>query len=186
MQSLDKAFGATAQPVPGDCERPRCPTIWYLEAGYQTAPGARKRSLYTGQENEPQPISDDEQARQIVDGVRLAFCQPHVEAFFNFMLWDERALRGWQSGPFWADRTPKRSYAAFRRAFAEAKRGDVDCALVAARAAAPDPESLPSAEPAGTYADAPGISRAETAAIVVSALVAGLLGGWAVRRLLRG
>jgi len=60
--------------------------------------------------------------------VRLAYCLPYVGAYFNFLLFDEQDLAGWQSGAFWADYTPKDSFDAFRRAFHDASAGSVDCA----------------------------------------------------------
>ena len=68
-----------------------------------------------------------DQSTQILDSVRLAACQPFVGGFFNFLLFDEPALTGWQSGAYWADRTPKDSLAAFRQAIGEVNAGTVDC-----------------------------------------------------------
>ncbi|MDQ2983786.1 MAG: hypothetical protein M3R70_07680, partial [Actinomycetota bacterium] len=59
--------------------------------------------------------------------LRLAYCQPYVGAFFNFLLRDESHLAGWQSGPLWADGTPKPSYAAFKQAIADVSSKQVDC-----------------------------------------------------------
>jgi hypothetical protein len=148
LEKLQKAFSAafagTAQPVPGRCVKDKCVPVWWLEAGYQTKPDKAKASLYTGFEISPRPLPDStgevalepvpesnslapDQATQIVSALRLAYCQPHVEAFFNFLLWDEQRLEGWQSAPYWFDRTPKGSFAAFRRAITEVTEGDVDC-----------------------------------------------------------
>jgi hypothetical protein len=143
-QALSEEFADTAQPVPGRCVGEKCVPVWFLEAGYQTKPDAAKASLYTGLEVTPRPLPDSvgeidldplpdsrslapDQATQIVAALRLAYCQPHVEAFFNFLLWDEQRLEGWQSAPFWFDRTPKGSYAAFRAAIREVDAGEVDC-----------------------------------------------------------
>jgi hypothetical protein len=143
-QALAEAFADTAQPVPGRCADGKCVPVWFLEAGYQTKPDAAKASLYTGLEVTPRPLPDSigeidldplpnsqslapDQATQIVAALRLAYCQPHVEAFFNFLLWDEQRLEGWQSAPYWFDRTPKGSYAAFRAAIREVNDGEVDC-----------------------------------------------------------
>jgi hypothetical protein len=146
-QALSEAFADTAQPVPGRCVDDKCVPVWFLEAGYQTKPDPAKASLYTGLEVTPRPLPDSvgeidldplpdgqslapDQATQIVAALRLAYCQPHVEAFFNFLLWDEQRLEGWQSAPFWFDRTPKGSYAAFREAIREVREGDVDCGVL--------------------------------------------------------
>jgi hypothetical protein len=143
-EALAEAFADTAQPVPGRCVDGKCVPVWFLEAGYQTKPDAGKASLYTGLEVTPRSLPDSigdidldplpdsrslapDQATQIVSALRLAYCQPHVEAFFNFLLWDEQRLEGWQSAPFWFDRTPKGSYGAFRAAIREVEQGEVNC-----------------------------------------------------------
>jgi hypothetical protein len=144
IQNLTTAFSGTAQPLPGQCSGKRCVYIWYLEGGWQTQIDENKAALYTNTELTPNVIPDfaggepespppaatspaPDQATQVLDGVRLAYCQPYVKAFFNFHLWDEPGLGGWQSGPFWYDRTRKDSYGAFHQAFAEANTGTIDC-----------------------------------------------------------
>jgi hypothetical protein len=147
QKAFSAAFAGTAQPVPGRCVNEKCVPVWWLEAGYQTKPDKAKASLYTGFEISPRPLPDStgevalepvpdskslapDQATQIVSALRLAYCQPHVEAFFNFLLWDEQRLEGWQSAPYWFDRTPKGSFPAFRRAIREVSEGDVECGRV--------------------------------------------------------
>jgi hypothetical protein len=144
MRALSDGFAGTPQPLPGQCDGDRCVSIWYLEAGYQTAADPGRADLYSGEETDPHPLPDlaqdpiepypppedssaPDQATQIVDGVRLAFCQPYVEGFFNFQLWDDSQLRGWQSAPLWADRTRKGSYPAFKQIFADAGAGTIEC-----------------------------------------------------------
>lgn len=153
MQALWDAFDRTGQPIPGECSGARCVGIWYMEAGYQTTVDEHKAGLYVGRVNEKYPIPDwgggepstatpgedspaPDQATQITDAVRLAYCQPYVEAFFNFLLVDEARLEGWQSGALWADRTPKDSYQAFDRVIHEARSAAVDCARAKGRRAA--------------------------------------------------
>ena len=143
-QALSEAFADTGQPVPGHCVDHKCVPVWLLEAGFQTQPDPDKASLYTGVELTPRPLPDSvgdveleplpdsrslapDQATQIVSALHLAYCQPHVEAYFNFLLWDEPRLEGWQSAPMWADRTPKGSYEAFRGAIRDVRQGDVKC-----------------------------------------------------------
>jgi hypothetical protein len=142
MAALTSAFGGTSQPVPGT----KGVTVWYLETGFQTAIPNEKRSLYTGVENDahplaaarpgPDPGSSDpgspgwDQATQLGNAIRLAFCQPAVGAFFNFELADEPSLAGWQSGVLWVDGTPKPSYAAVKAAIAQVAAGSVDCAAI--------------------------------------------------------
>lgn len=147
MGALQAAFSGTGQPVPGT----QGVTVWYLETGFQTSVPAEKRSLYEGSENdkgvlEPFRAGGDpgrgnvasrgwDQASQLADAIRLAFCQPAVGAFFNFMLADEKSLAGWQSGILWADGTPKGSYPAVKAAIADVAAGRVDCAAIATSAA---------------------------------------------------
>ncbi len=78
--TLDLAFAGTAQP----------PTpIWYLEDGFQTAVTNPRRTLYAGQESVTGVVTAPDQASQLATALRLAYCQPRVEAFFNFLLVDE-------------------------------------------------------------------------------------------------
>jgi hypothetical protein len=109
VATLRRAFGGTAQAVPGP--------IWYLEAGFQTTVGGDKQHLYTGTETPgaalPPTGGEVSQAGQLDAALRLAASQPHVGAYFNFLLWDEARLEGWQSGLYWADRTEKPSAPAF-------------------------------------------------------------------------
>lgn len=142
MAALKNAFTGTGQPVPGT----EGVTVWYLETGFQTAVPADKRGLYSGSENdrgvlEPLRAGSDpgradvatngwDHASQLADAIRLAYCQPAVGAFFNFMLADETNLAGWQSGILWADGTPKGSYPAVKAAIAEVNAGSVDCGAI--------------------------------------------------------
>jgi hypothetical protein len=109
VATLRKAFG-------------RVPPLWYLEDGFQTrATGP----LYRGVETDRAPTSD--QGAQLAAALRLAYCQPHVVAFFNFELVDGRDLLGWQSGLLYPDGTPKPSYTVFREAVSEVRSGAVAC-----------------------------------------------------------
>jgi len=128
---MREAFGGTAQRTPQDGL-----PIWYLETGYQTAiPGEKARS-YSGFENWPgvvpdvAPAGSVSQAQQLTDSLRLMYCQPHVEAIFNFLLKDESDLAGWQSGLFWADGSPKASYEPYRSVVRELHEGRVNCGAV--------------------------------------------------------
>jgi hypothetical protein len=145
MQALWDAFHGTAQRIPAKCTDARCVSIWYLEIGYQTAPDAEKNALYEGTETDPHPIPDfigepetstpdersfaPDQATQILDGIRLAYCQPYVGAYFifNLQLWDDPNLGWWQSAPLWADRTRKDSYPAFAEAMRQVRERSIDC-----------------------------------------------------------
>jgi hypothetical protein len=134
LSYLKSAFGGTRQPVPGQKDV----RIWYLEGGFQTSV-APKRAFYLSSETDRhvvEPLGSSslpDQASQLADAVRLAYCQPAVGGFFNFLLADERNLHGWQSGVLFADWTPKPSYRAFRNVIAEVKAGRVNCAKLRAR-----------------------------------------------------
>jgi hypothetical protein len=109
--------------------------IWYVEDGFQTVPPREKRRYYRGRENDrfalPAVASDGlDQATQLRDAIRLAYCQPAVTAFLNFGLLDEDRLGGWQAGLLWRDGTRKPSYDAFKAAIAEVRRNDTDCSKV--------------------------------------------------------
>ena len=73
----------------------------------------------------------------MLDAIRLAYCQPNVAAFFNFLLADEPRLSGWQSGAYWADLTAKDSLPAFQSAIAAVNAESVDCAALEGRPAEP-------------------------------------------------
>ncbi|MGB2876229.1 MAG: hypothetical protein WBB76_12245 [Gaiellaceae bacterium] len=142
VDSLSQAFGGTAQQTPG-CSGGSCMAIWYLEAGYQTTIDRAKAKYYWGAEtfdhlvpaaggppDPPDPAETSwapDQATQLRDGIRLAYCQPYVEAFFNFLLRDDANLAGWQSGVLWVDGTPKPSYPAFKQAIGDVGSGKIDC-----------------------------------------------------------
>ena len=105
MYNLWLAFDGTAQPMPGRGGA----RLWYLEVGFQTAVPAGKAGAYSGTENvatipdwaggepeSPPPAATStapDQATQVADAIRLAACQPHVGAFFNFLLADEPIAR---------------------------------------------------------------------------------------------
>lgn len=162
LLAIEDAFGGTGQPTPASGGAP----VWYLENGFQTTVPAHKRRFYTGEETELwtipalgraglDPLFRD-QARQLRDALLLAYCQPEVEAYFNFELTDEVRLAGWQSGVLWRDGTRKPSYQAFKQAVALVRSGAVDCAEVpGAGGPIPRPPDDPS-DKALRHAVAPG------------------------------
>jgi hypothetical protein len=150
LAALSDAFGGTGQPLPGVGGV----SVWYLEDGFQTTIDPAKASLYTGSENDRSALppvgarrstgspagtsAAPDQATQLADAIRLAYCQPGVGAFFNFLLADEPDLAAWQSGVLWADWTPKPSFDALAEVVAQVRAGRVDCSTVlGAPAAAP-------------------------------------------------
>jgi hypothetical protein len=164
MYNLWLAFDGTAQAIPGAGGV----DIWYMEGGSQTAIDAGKETAYMGTENvavipdyaggepeapppaETSPAPD--QYTQVRDSIRLAACQPYVRSYFNFLLFDEPRLAGWQSGAFWADLTPKDSRPGYLEAITEANAGTVDCdALKGGR---PSADFMPPTAPAEVTATA--------------------------------
>ena len=132
LSYLKTAFGGTRQPVPGNKDV----RIWYLEDGFQTGVAA-KRSFYGSNETDRAVVAPVggkvDQASQLTDAIRLAYCQPAVGGFFNFLLADETNLHGWQSGVLFADWTPKPSYPALKRVITEVNSRRVDCARLKKR-----------------------------------------------------
>jgi hypothetical protein len=122
MRVLSRAFHGTAQPLPGR----RGVTIWYLEDGYQSSVGDRRRA-YRGRENVAELLDPGFQGWQLQASVRLAYCQPAVGAFFNFQLRDDPDLVGWQSGVLYADGTPKPAYDLLKDAVYDVAAGTVAC-----------------------------------------------------------
>ena len=115
---LDEAFRGTAQ-------RGRTLPILYTEFGVQTVVPRNKLAAY-----QPGTTPDAEdavaaarQAAYYRDALALAYCQPTVKGLFVFHTFDEPGLNGWQSGLYYADRTPKPSLKGFRRAVADLRAG---------------------------------------------------------------
>jgi hypothetical protein len=108
VRLLGRAFGGTAQPAR------RLPIV-YGEYGVETAIPPAKAALYTG--TEPATTVDEPtQARYYQDAIAAAACQRTVRMLFLFHVTDERDLRGLQSGPRYADGSPKSSFAPVRDA----------------------------------------------------------------------
>jgi hypothetical protein len=129
MSSLERAFARTEQPLPGRDGV----TIWYMEDGFQSSIAPEKSNLYTSRENVPvvpfQTSSSNRRSHgeQLSAAIRLAYCQPAVGAFFNFLLEDEPDLARWQSGLLWTDGTQKPAYQAVKSVIAAVRNGAVRC-----------------------------------------------------------
>jgi hypothetical protein len=117
VSTLERSFSGTGQ---------RSRDVWYLEDGFQSTPPRRIVARYQGSEN-VRTVTPVAQAAQVRAAMLMAACQPHVHAFFNFELVDERRLAGWQSGLFWSDSTPKPAAIAFADAAFLIRSGDVGC-----------------------------------------------------------
>ena len=104
VRLLGEAFDGTAQ------EGSDLP-ILYTEFGVQSIIPERKLSAYT---NTDTPVAKDavpepRQADYYRRAFELACSQDNVEGMYVFHVWDEGDLAGWQSGLYYADRTPKSS-----------------------------------------------------------------------------
>jgi hypothetical protein len=106
---LDEAFTDTPQRA-GDLP------ILYTEFGVQTGIPEEQRGAYTNLATQAAADVVDEatQARYYREAFELVCEQDTVEGLYIFHVWDEPDLLGWQSGVYYADRTPKPSRDALR------------------------------------------------------------------------
>jgi len=148
VAAYQAAFAGTGQPAPGRCVAGRCIGIWYTEDGFQTKIGPPVSGAYRNIETDKQAVAPDStpetgplpaatsrapsQTQQLRDAVSLAYCQPYVQAFFNFQLLDEASLAGWQSGLLYANVVQKPSYPLFRELSYDVRAGKIDCSRYAA------------------------------------------------------
>jgi hypothetical protein len=118
VQLLGTAFDGTAQ-------KGSTLPIVYGEFGVESQVPPAKQRKYT--DSEPASVKAVPQATQAAyyrQALQIAYCQPNVEAMFLFHLWDEKSLKRWQSGLYYADHTPRKvTLAAVRKATAQARRG---------------------------------------------------------------
>src|SRR4051794_10704477 len=112
---LGKAFDGTAQ------RGSRLP-IFYGEYGVETTVPASRAGMYGGSES-AKTVDEATQAAFYAEAFRLALCQPNVIGIMVFHTIDESALGAWQSGPYYADGTPKSSLPAIRNAANAARAG---------------------------------------------------------------
>jgi hypothetical protein len=113
---LSHAFAGTAQ-------RGRGLPVYYTEFGVQTTVPAKHRSAYTdfGADGASDAVDPAIQAKYYRQALLMAACQATVRGLFVFHTFDERDLRGWQSGLYYADQQPKPSLGAFRHSAALAR-----------------------------------------------------------------
>ncbi|MBD0329650.1 MAG: hypothetical protein ICV64_06060 [Thermoleophilia bacterium] len=118
VRLLGTSFNGTAQ-------RGSTLPIVYTEFGVQTKIPKRKRHLYRHLRARAarQAVSERVQARHYRQALAMAQCQPTVVGLLFFHVTDDRDARAWQSGLFYADRTPKSSFAAVRAAAELAREG---------------------------------------------------------------
>jgi hypothetical protein len=154
---LGSAFDGTAQ-------RGSTLPILYGEFGVESAIPAEKARAYSGTEPDSSGAVDEAtQARYYAEAFKLALCQPNVIGIMVFHVIDESALGAWQSGPFYADGTPKSSLDAIRQAAAAARAGTLsgcpDHATPTVTIAAPAADGTVS----GSANDDVGVGRVELA-----------------------
>jgi hypothetical protein len=118
VRLLTNAFAGTGQ-------RGETLPIVYDEFGYQSQIPVRKRPLYThlGSPGAKDAISEALQATYYRQAFALAACQPTVAGLLIFHVADERDARGWQSGVYYSNGTPKSSLAAVRDGALAAQSG---------------------------------------------------------------
>jgi hypothetical protein len=157
---LGKAFDGTAQ------RGSKLPII-YGEYGVESAVPAGKAAVYSGTET-ARTVDEATQARYYAESFRLALCQPNVIAIMVFHTVDESALGAWQSGPYYADRTPKSSLPAIRDAALAARAGN----------AASCPDRTPPAVAIGTSSGTVSAAASDGVGVgKVSLIVDGSLAG---------
>jgi hypothetical protein len=125
VRLLTSAFAGTAQ-------RGETLPIVYDEFGYQSQIPVRKRPLYThlGSPAAKDAISEALQATYYRQAFALAACQPTVAGLLIFHVADERDARGWQSGVYYPNGTPKSSLAAVRNGALAAQNGTLGTCAV--------------------------------------------------------
>jgi hypothetical protein len=144
VATYQTAFAGTAQPVPGNClPTLPCVPIWYLEIGVQTSIRPGDPSYYGlenvrtvpetsgGEAGSPSPPATTpvpDQGTQLAYSLRLAYCQPYVQAAFNFLVRDDPNLNGYQSGLFSAGWRQKGSYPLVQAQVADLAANRVSCA----------------------------------------------------------
>ena len=119
---LSDAFDGTAQP---GTELP----IAYTEFGVQSRIPASAEEPYTNLQSPlgRDAVSEETQAEYYKQALELAGCQKTVIAVYFFHLIDEADLNRWQSGPYYADGSPKSNLAAIKDAASDATRGKLSC-----------------------------------------------------------
>jgi hypothetical protein len=118
VRLLDAAFRGTHQ------EAAHLP-VYYTEFGVQTPVPGSKRRFYSdlSSPTRSDAVAFATQAAFYRRALELAYCQPTVRGLFVFHTFDEASLYGWQSGLYFADRTPKPSLPAFKQAVSDLRNG---------------------------------------------------------------
>ena len=85
--------------------------VWLTEYGYQTNPPDRLLG-----------VSPATQARHVASAARRVYLAPYVDMLIYYLVYDDAAPEGWQSGFFTESGTVKPSYTAFRLPLVQAAR----------------------------------------------------------------
>ena len=106
----------------------RPPPIVYGEYGIQTQIPRAELSLYSGRRARSiRPVSEQRQAADYVEAIRLAACQPLVRMLVFFHVTDESELTGLQTGLYYPNGRPKRSLRRVASWARAAENGQVRC-----------------------------------------------------------
>ena len=106
----------------------RTTPIVYGEYGVNTTIPPRELSAYSGAEvASKQPVDASIQARYYAQAIGLAACQPLVEMLLFFHVTDEPQLERFQTGLYYADRTPKPGVEEVAQAADAAFAGTIPC-----------------------------------------------------------
>lgn len=111
LADYDKLVDLLGEAFDGTAQKGSDVPILYTEFGVQTVIPKSKLQAYTnlGSPAAKDAVPEETQARYYREAVELACSQGTVEGIYIFHVWDEPDLLGWQSGLYYADRTPKTS-----------------------------------------------------------------------------
>jgi hypothetical protein len=111
LADYDKLVGLLGEAFDGTPQRGSDLPILYTEFGVQTRIPVEKIDAYTNRTTQAAAdvVDEETQERYYREAYELACSQETVEGLYIFHVWDEPDLLGWQSGLYYADRTPKSS-----------------------------------------------------------------------------
>jgi hypothetical protein len=111
LADYDKLVGLLGEAFDGTPQRGSDLPILYTEFGVQTRIPEEKIDAYTNRTTQAAAdvVDEETQERYYREAYELACSQETVEGLYIFHVWDEPDLLGWQSGLYYADRTPKSS-----------------------------------------------------------------------------
>jgi hypothetical protein len=126
LADYDKLVGLLGEAFDGTAQPGSTLPILYAEFGVESAIPDGKASAYTGSEPATtKPVDERTQASSYSLALSLAFCQPNVAGLLLFHSVDESERAAWQSGVYYADRTPKSSLYAVRDALRRVRGGSI-------------------------------------------------------------